>query len=208
MNPSIVLHVLTECNLDPQDLARLEASFCVYGFRIAEWIANCQACLASFLQYILMIVMLTWLNCFVILQASSRFFRQSANFSPDFNLSISELAALDMCQSRAVFKPMTQSERETLKERCGGSWKLVLRFLVAGETCYRREKSQAIAGPGHSVVVTKSSVVYTFGSNSSEQLGHGTTDEEWRPRLIRCAINACVFFCLVFFPRCTVLLQC
>ena len=58
-NPSIVLHVLTECNLDPQDLARLEASFCVYGFRMAEWIANCQACLASFLQYILMIVMFT-----------------------------------------------------------------------------------------------------------------------------------------------------
>lgn len=140
-SPSIVLHVLTECNLDPQDLASLEAS--------------------------------------------SRFFRQPANFSPDFNLSISELAALDMCQSRAVFKPMTQSERETMKERCGGSWKLVLRFLIAGETCYRREKCQAIAGPGHSVVVTKSGAVYTFGSNNSGQLGHGTTEEEWRPRLIR-----------------------
>nr|DAD47835.1 TPA_asm: hypothetical protein HUJ06_017772 [Nelumbo nucifera] len=25
-NPSIVLHVLTDCNLDPQDLAKLEAS--------------------------------------------------------------------------------------------------------------------------------------------------------------------------------------
>lgn len=25
-NPSIVLHVLTSCNLDPQDLAKLEAS--------------------------------------------------------------------------------------------------------------------------------------------------------------------------------------
>eukprot|EP01018_Ginkgo_biloba_P039916 Gb_21644 [translate_table: standard] len=140
-NPSIVLHVLSECNLDPQDLARLEA-----------------AC---------------------------RFFRQPANFSPDNDLSISELAALDMCQKRAVFKPMTQPEREVLKKRCGGSWKLVLRFLRAGETCFRREKCQAIAGPGHSIVVTKSGAVYTFGSNNSGQLGHGTTEEEWRPRLIR-----------------------
>ena len=155
-----------------------------------------------------MIVMLTWLNCLVILQASSRFFRQPVKFSPDFNLSISELVALDMCQRRTVFNPMTQSERENLKERCGGSWKLVLRFLVAGETCYRCENSQAIDGPGHSVVVTKSGIVYTFGSNSSGQLGHGTTDEEWCPRLIRCAINAYVFFCLVSFPRCIVLLRC
>ena len=85
---------------------------------------------------------------------------------------------------------------------------MVLRFLVAGEKCYRCENSQAIVGPSHSVVVTKSGAVYTFGSNSSGQLGHGKTYEEWRPRLIRCAINACVFFCLVFFPRCIVLLQC
>ncbi|KAH9294353.1 hypothetical protein KI387_040442, partial [Taxus chinensis] len=116
--------------------------------------------------------------------ASCWFFKQPANFSPDFDLSISELAALDMCQRRAIFKPMTQSERELLKERCGGSWKLVLRFLRAGEKCFRREKCQAIAGPGHSVVVTKSGAVYTFGSNSTGQLGHGTTEEEWRPRLV------------------------
>lgn len=140
-NPSIVLHVLTECDLDPQDLASLEAT-----------------CL---------------------------FFRQPANFSPDFDLSISELAALDMCQRRSVFKPMTKEERESLKKRCGGSWKLVLRFLKAGEVCFRREKCQAIAGPGHSIVVTKTGAVYSFGSNSSGQLGHGTKEEEWRPRLIR-----------------------
>ncbi|KAF2292815.1 hypothetical protein GH714_029165 [Hevea brasiliensis] len=63
--------------------------------------------------------------------------------------------------------------------------KLVLRFLLAGEACCRREKSQAIAGPGHSIAVTSKGVVYSFGSNSSGQLGHGTTEEEWRPRQIR-----------------------
>ncbi|KAJ6373555.1 hypothetical protein OIU78_029271 [Salix suchowensis] len=44
---------------------------------------------------------------------------------------------------------------------------------------------QAIAGPGHSIAVTSNGVVYSFGSNSSGQLGHGTTEEEWRPRPIR-----------------------
>ncbi|KAF5183864.1 Regulator of chromosome condensation [Thalictrum thalictroides] len=140
-NPSIVLHVLTGCNLDPQDLAKLEAT--------------------------------------------CSFFRQPANFAPDFELSISELAALDMCRKRAIFKPMTEDEQEALKRRCGGSWKLVLRFLLAGEACCRREKSQAIAGPGHSLAVTSKGEVYSFGSNSSGQLGHGTLEEEWRPRPIR-----------------------
>ncbi|KAK2999515.1 hypothetical protein RJ639_042558, partial [Escallonia herrerae] len=118
-------------------------------------------------------------------QATCSFFRQPAHFAPDHELSLSELAALDMCQMRAIFKPMTAEERENIKQRCGGSWKLVLRFLLAGEACSRREKSQAIAGPGHSIAVTSNGVAYSFGSNSSGQLGHGTTEEDWRPRPIR-----------------------
>lgn len=140
-SPSIVLHVLTSCNLDPQDLAKLEAT--------------------------------------------CSFFRQPANFAPDFALSLSELAAFDMCMKRAIFKPMATEERQDLKQRCGGSWKLVLRYLLAGEACCRREKSQAIAGPGHSIAVTSKGDVYSFGSNSSGQLGHGTTEEVWRPKPIR-----------------------
>ncbi|XP_019459850.1 PREDICTED: ultraviolet-B receptor UVR8-like [Lupinus angustifolius] len=140
-SPSIVLHVLTACNLDPQDLAKLEAT--------------------------------------------CSFFRQPANFAPDFDLSLSELAALDMCQKRAIFKPISTEQRQHLKQRCGGSWKLVLRFLLAGEACCRREKTQAIAGPGHSIAVTSKGVVYSFGSNSSGQLGNGTTEEYWQPRPIR-----------------------
>ncbi|GLU06133.1 hypothetical protein SLE2022_231900 [Rubroshorea leprosula] len=119
------------------------------------------------------------------LEATCSFFRRPANFAPDYELSISELVALDMCQERAIFKPMTEEERQHLKQRCGGSWKLVLRFLLAGETCFRREKSQAIAGPGHSIAVTSKGVVYSFGSNSSGQLGHGNTEEDWRPQAIR-----------------------
>ncbi|KAL6577937.1 hypothetical protein OROMI_010265 [Orobanche minor] len=140
-NPSIVLHFLTACNLDPQDLAKLEAT--------------------------------------------CSFFRQPANFAPDNELSLPELAALDMCRKRAVFKPMAVGQQQELKQMCGGSWKLVLRYLLAGEVCYRREKAHAIAGPGHSLVVTNGGGVYSFGSNSSGQLGHGSMDEESRPRLIR-----------------------
>ena len=121
-----------------------------------------------------------------VLQATCSFFRQPANFAPDYELSISELAALDMCRKRAIFKPMTTEQQQGLKQRCGGSWKLALRFLLVGEACCRREKFLAIAGPGHSIVVTSKGAVYSFGSNSSGQLGHGTTGEESRPpRLIR-----------------------
>ena len=65
-----------------------------------------------------------------------------------------EAAALDMCQKRAVFKSMKEEGKNILKQRCGGSWKLVLQFLKTGEKCFRREKCQAIAGPGHSILVT------------------------------------------------------
>nr|KJB60986.1 hypothetical protein B456_009G334300 [Gossypium raimondii] len=144
-NPSIVLHVLTACNLDPRDLAKLEAT--------------------------------------------CSFFRRPANFTPDYELSISELAALDICQKRAIFKPMTDEECQNLKRKCGGSWKLALRFLLAGEACCRREKSQAIAGPAHSIAVTSTGVVYSFGSNTSGQLGHGTMEEEWQPQQIRLSLQ-------------------
>lgn len=65
-----------------------------------------------------------------------------------------------------------------------------MRYFLAGEECSRREKSQAIAGPGHSLAVTSNGAVYSFGSNSSGQLGHGTTDEESRPRLIRSSTHS------------------
>ncbi|CAN8243829.1 unnamed protein product [Cochlearia groenlandica] len=143
--PSIVLHVLTTCDLCPRDLAKLEASS----------------------------------------HATCSFFRKPANFSPDFELSISEVAALDICQKRAIFKRMGEEERQDIKSRCGGSWKLVLRFLLAGELGTRRENSQALAGPGHSIVVTSNGGVYSFGANSSGQLGQGNNEDTWQPRPIR-----------------------
>ncbi|CAN7053476.1 unnamed protein product [Brassica rapa subsp. trilocularis] len=149
--PSIVLHLLTTCDLCPRDLAKLEAS--------------------SFL--------------FPCLCATCSFFRKPANFSPDLQLSISEVAALDICLKKSIFEHMGEEDRQEIKRKCGGSWKLVLRFLLAGELGCRREKSQALAGPGHSIAVTSKGVVYSFGSNTSGQLGQGTTEDTWQPRPIR-----------------------
>lgn len=139
VNPSVLLRVLSSCELDPKDLAALEAT--------------------------------------------CKFFRDPANFPPDLALSLPELAAFDMCQERAMFKPMKPKE-EWLKQRCGGSWKLVLRYILVGEKNYRREKSQVIAGPGHSIVVTAKGDVYSFGVNCSGQLGLGDRENKFKPCLI------------------------
>ncbi|KAF8715117.1 hypothetical protein HU200_027671 [Digitaria exilis] len=80
---------------------------------------------------------------------------------------------------------MKHEEKEKLKQQCGGSWKLVLGYLLVGERNYRREKSQVVAGPGHSIVVTTKGDVYSFGANSSGQLGLGNTDHQFKPCLIR-----------------------
>lgn len=65
-----------------------------------------------------------------MLQAICSFFWQSANFAPDFELSISELATLDICQKSGIFKPMTVEKRQELKQRCGGFMKTGLEVLV------------------------------------------------------------------------------
>uniref|UniRef100_A0A0A9GX48 RCC1-like domain-containing protein n=1 Tax=Arundo donax TaxID=35708 RepID=A0A0A9GX48_ARUDO len=140
-NQSILLNVLSSYELDPKDLAALEAT--------------------------------------------CKFFRDPACFTPDVELSLPELAAFDMCRQRAMFRLMKHEESERLKQRCGGSWKLVLRYMLIGERNYRREKSQVIAGPGHSIVVTTKGDVYSFGSNCSGQLGLGNTEDQFKPCLIR-----------------------
>lgn len=124
----------------------------------------------------------------VLFQATCKFFRNPANFQPDLKLSLPELAAFDMCQQRAMFKTMKPEEKEWLKQRCGGSWKLVLGYILVGEKNCRRGKSQVAAGTGHSIVVTENGDVYSFGMNSSGQLGLGDTEDKFKPCLIRLVI--------------------
>jgi alpha-tubulin suppressor-like RCC1 family protein len=96
-------------------------------------------------------------------------------------LSLPELAAFDMCQKRPMFKLMKQEGMECLKQQCGGSWKLVLRYIMVIE----KSGSQVLAGPGHSMVITTNGDVYSFGANCSGQLGHGNTEDQFKPCLIR-----------------------
>jgi hypothetical protein len=96
-------------------------------------------------------------------------------------LSLPELAAFDMCMKRAMFKLMKQEERESLKQQCGGTWKLVLRYILVIE----KNSSRVIAGPGHSIVITTNGDVYSFGVNCSGQLGLGDSEDRFKPCLIR-----------------------
>ncbi|KAK4780005.1 hypothetical protein SAY87_016111 [Trapa incisa] len=97
------------------------------------------------------------------LEATCSFFRKSTDLIPEFELSICEVAALEMCRKRSMFKWMSRKEGEELKERSGGSWKLVLMYLLAREGLMRTGKLQAAAGGSHNVIVTASGDVYTFG---------------------------------------------
>ncbi|KAJ0237914.1 hypothetical protein HA466_0244380 [Hirschfeldia incana] len=117
-NPSIVLHVLTECRLNPRDLANL-----FFFDRKTSPILRQHACSLASQQTLPRTVVYHYLS-----------------------------ALLSTCVTNG--------------------------FLLAGEACCRREKSQAIAGPGHSIAVTSKGQVYTFGHNNSGQLGHGHTEEE------------------------------
>ncbi|CAM8950811.1 unnamed protein product [Rhodiola kirilowii] len=119
------------------------------------------------------------------LEATCTYFRRAAQWHPNGDLSLLEIAAFDMCGKKAIFKQMTHKERENLKQICGGSWKLVLRFISAGETCNRRGKALAIAGPGHSIVVAQNGDVCSFGRNSSGELGIGTIQDQSQPCRLR-----------------------
>ncbi|PQQ05481.1 ultraviolet-B receptor UVR8 [Prunus yedoensis var. nudiflora] len=113
-NPSIVLHVLTACNLDPQDLAKLEAT--------------------------------------------CSFFRQPANFAPDFELSISELAALDMCQKRGQLGHGTTEEEWRPRQ---------IRSLQGIRIV------QAAAGAGRTMLISDAGKVYAFGKDSFGETEYG-----------------------------------
>ncbi|WVZ74741.1 hypothetical protein U9M48_022889 [Paspalum notatum var. saurae] len=117
----------------------------------------------------------------IVLHVTCTFFSKPANFAPNFALSLPELAAFDMCQKRTMFKLMKQEEKECLKERCGGSWKHVLRYILIRE----KNGCRVIAGPGHSIVITSNGDVYSFGANCSGQLGLGDSEDRFKPCLIR-----------------------
>ncbi|XP_047320970.1 probable E3 ubiquitin-protein ligase HERC3 [Impatiens glandulifera] len=118
------------------------------------------------------------------LEASCSFFSRIAQ--DEETLSWTEAAALDLCKKKLLsFESMTASQIEYLKNRCGGLWKRVLRFLLAREFCSRWGKSKVLTGPGHSIAISSNGVVSSFGSNEAGQLGYATQGINSLPQQIR-----------------------
>ncbi|XP_047320979.1 protein RCC2 homolog [Impatiens glandulifera] len=126
------------------------------------------------------------------LDTSCSFFSRIAQ--GEETLSWTEAAALDLCKKKLLsFESMTASQIEYLKNRCGGSWKRVLRFLLARDFCSRWGKSQVLTGPGHSIAISSNGVVSSFGSNEAGQLGYATQGINSLPQQIR-IVQAAVGF--------------
>ncbi|KAK1271391.1 hypothetical protein QJS04_geneDACA004216 [Acorus gramineus] len=117
------------------------------------------------------------------LEATCTFFKNPTNLLPGPDSPITETAALNMCHARPIFQQATPHERAEIKRWCGGSWKLALRFLLAGEAARGRARApQVLAGADHSVAVASRGAVYSFGANHKGQLGHGAFENEHAPR--------------------------
>jgi len=69
------------------------------------------------------------------MQATCKFFRAPAGFHPDTSLGLTEMAALDACMQRRTFRAMPPALQSSVRAACGGTWKLLLRFLRARERC-------------------------------------------------------------------------
>ncbi|XP_047320951.1 probable E3 ubiquitin-protein ligase HERC3 [Impatiens glandulifera] len=134
------------------------------------------------------------------LDASCSFFSRIAQ--GEETLSWTEAAALDLCKKKLLsFESMTASQIEYLKNRCGGSWKRVLRFLLAREFCSRWGKSQVLTGPGHSIAISSNGVVSSFGSNEAGQLGYATQGINSLPQQIRSLFGVRIVQAAVGFQR-------
>ncbi|KAL4191739.1 hypothetical protein AMTRI_Chr07g82090 [Amborella trichopoda] len=94
------------------------------------------------------------------LEASCRIFRGHQSLFPFKFRSMAEFAAFHLCSSGAIFRGMSVAARTSLVDRCGGNWKLVLRFIQSVEQA-------------SSLVETPSGNVFTCGDNSSICCGHG-----------------------------------
>ncbi|CAL5065688.1 unnamed protein product [Urochloa decumbens] len=90
---------------------------------------------------------------------------------------LAEYAASKLCAARAAFEGIGPAARGELLERCGGSWKKVLRFLQSVEQSSGTVETssgnmQVATGRYHTLLVHDSSV-YSCGSSLCGVLGHG-----------------------------------
>lgn len=80
-------------------------------------------------------------------QATCKFFRVPAGFPPDVSLGLTEMAALDACMQRPTFRAMPPAVQRRVMAACGGTWKLLLRFMMARERCTRSAPAPLCSPP-------------------------------------------------------------
>ncbi|EEE67116.1 hypothetical protein OsJ_24138 [Oryza sativa Japonica Group] len=90
---------------------------------------------------------------------------------------LAEHAASRLWAARAAFAAMGPAARGELLERCGGSWKKVLRFLQSVEqssgTVHTSSGNMQVATGRYHTLLVHDSSVYSCGSSLCGVLGHG-----------------------------------
>ncbi|CAN6461826.1 unnamed protein product [Victoria cruziana] len=127
------------------------------------------------------------------MEASCRTFRgcQGLIFPSKF-ASLVEFSAFQLCRSHPMFQALPLTSRSEIFDRCGGKWKLVLRFLQSVEQAFGAVETptgnfQVTTGRYHTLLVDDSSA-YSCGSSLCGVLGHGPNTTQ------------CVAFSRISFP--------
>lgn len=69
----------------------------------------------------------------VCLELTSRTFGGSQGLYPKKFRSLVDLAAFQLCVSHSIYSRLSRNAQRELRDRCGGNWKRVLRFLLSVE---------------------------------------------------------------------------
>lgn len=113
----------------------------------------------------------------VCLELTSRTFCSCHGLFPQKFRSLVDFAAFMLCESNPMYVSMQDRARDELFNRCGGNWKLTLRFLQSVEQSTdmvqtTAGKMQIKSGRYHTLLINDLDV-YSCGSSLCGVLGHG-----------------------------------
>ncbi|XP_075487414.1 ultraviolet-B receptor UVR8 [Primulina tabacum] len=128
----------------------------------------------------------------VCLELTSRTFCSCHGLFPQKFRSLVDFAAFRLCESNPIYVSMRDRARDELYNRCGGNWKLTLRFLQSVEQSTdmvqtSAGKMQIKSGRYHTLLINDLGV-YSCGSSLCGVLGHGSETKQ------------CVAFRQISFP--------
>ncbi|XP_073025431.1 ultraviolet-B receptor UVR8 [Primulina eburnea] len=128
----------------------------------------------------------------VCLELTSRTFCSCHGLFPQKFRSLVDFAAFRLCELNPMYVSMRDRARDELFNRCGGNWKLTLRFLQSVEQSTdmvqtSAGKTQIKSGRYHTLLINDLGV-YSCGSSLCGVLGHGSETKQ------------CVAFRQISFP--------